>query len=119
MSGIASRKGLAELVGDLSTSPGAAQCITAHVQVPAREARTLAMPGWVDPRLVRALEAQGVTQLYRHQRLAVDACRSGQDVVVVTPTASGKTLCYNLPVVQSAVGRKQPKDRETQHMETR
>jgi len=61
------------------------------------------MPSWLDPRLVRALNTEGVDQLYRHQRLAVDACRRGEDVVIVTPTASGKTLCYNLPVVQSVL----------------
>ncbi|MFW5488712.1 MAG: DEAD/DEAH box helicase [Desulfovibrio sp.] len=46
------------------------------------------------------LGAYGVGQLFSHQALAIDAARSGQDVVVATPTASGKTLCYNLPVFE-------------------
>jgi len=103
MSGIPRRKGLAELVDDLRSSPGLAECITAYRQIPAREARCMPMPPWLDERLRGALAAQGVEQLYRHQRLSVDACRAGKDVVVVTPTASGKTLCYNLPVIQSVL----------------
>jgi len=103
MSGIARQKDLGQLVAELNSSPAISQCITAHVEVPAREARTMPMPGWLDPRLCGALHAEGVEQLYRHQRLAVDACRRGEDLVVVTPTASGKTLCYNLPVIQSVL----------------
>ncbi len=103
MTSIPRRKGVAELISELGSSPGAAECITAHIKVPARSARSENMPSWLDPRLVRALKTEGVHQLYRHQRLAVDACRRGEDVVVVTPTASGKTLCYNLPVIQSVL----------------
>ena len=50
-------------------------------------------------RLVDALRARGVERLYTHQREAYDAVREGRHTVVVTPTASGKTLCYNLPVL--------------------
>jgi DEAD/DEAH box helicase domain-containing protein len=50
---------------------------------------------------VDVLGRQGVNELYTHQREAVDAVRRGDHVVVVTPTASGKTLCYNLPVLNT------------------
>lgn len=57
-------------------------------------------PEALDPRIVSALQARGVDRLYRHQAEAIDSVLSGQHTVVVTPTASGKTLCYNLPVMQ-------------------
>ncbi|MGC9325073.1 MAG: DEAD/DEAH box helicase, partial [Desulfomonilia bacterium] len=57
-------------------------------------------PEWVHPRLKDVLQKRGIKELYSHQARAVDIVRSGRDVVLVTPTASGKTLCYNLPVLQ-------------------
>jgi len=57
------------------------------------------VPGAVNPILRRALEDRGIRQLYSHQAEAFHALEQGQNVVVVTPTASGKTLCYNLPVL--------------------
>ena len=50
-----------------------------------------------------AYAAKGVEQLYSHQALAAEAVRDGRNVVVVTPTASGKTLCYNLPVLNAVL----------------
>ena len=58
-------------------------------------------PDWVDPALVTVLGDRGVTELYTHQHEAVEAVRRGEHVAVVTPTASGKTLCYNLPVLNT------------------
>ena len=60
-------------------------------------------PSRLDCRLVEALQARGIEKLYSHQSQAVESALSGQDTVVVTPTASGKTLCYNLPVLQSVL----------------
>jgi len=57
------------------------------------------VPASVNPVLRRALADRGIGQLYSHQAEAVEAVERGQNVVVVTPTASGKTLCYNLPVL--------------------
>ena len=73
----------------------------AHVQnIPPRPA----VFGVLNQRLPRPLENAlrhfGIEQLYTHQTQAIDAARTGQDVVVVTGTASGKTLCYNLPVLE-------------------
>lgn len=58
------------------------------------------LPPELDARLADALARRGVDRLYSHQRQAFDTAMAGSDFVVVTPTASGKTLCYNLPVAQ-------------------
>src|SRR5512139_684754 len=52
------------------------------------------------PALARALERMGVGRLYSHQVEAIEKVRGGKNVVIATPTASGKTLTYNLPVVE-------------------
>ena len=59
------------------------------------------IPPSLDERLARALRARGIRSLYSHQLAAWDLAGQGKDFVVVTPTASGKTLCYNLPVCQA------------------
>src|SRR5260370_3473420 len=68
--------------------------------VPARPARYAGFPGALDPRLAEALAARGISRLYTHQAEAAALALAGKDLVVVTPTASGKTACYNLPVLQ-------------------
>ncbi|MCG0314936.1 MAG: DEAD/DEAH box helicase, partial [Calditerricola sp.] len=67
--------------------------------LPPREARLAPFPAELDRRLADVLTEKGISALYTHQRAAFDATRRGEHVVVVTPTASGKTLCYNLPVL--------------------
>jgi len=57
------------------------------------------VPSTVDSRLAAVLEKRGVARLYSHQAEAFDHVQNGRDVVIVTPTASGKTLCYNLPIL--------------------
>src|SRR5260370_10579893 len=58
------------------------------------------LPSDLSPGLVTALAGRGIERLYSHQADAYRAVRQGRHLVVVTPTASGKTLCYNLPVLQ-------------------
>ena len=77
--------------------------ITAVQHTPARAAQFAPMPDWVRPELAAAYAAKGVAQLYTHQAEAAELARAGRNVVVVTPTASGKTLCYNLPVLNSVL----------------
>ena len=57
------------------------------------------IPNCVDPRIKKALSARGIKKLYSHQASAIEEIEKGKNVVVVTPTASGKTLCYNIPVI--------------------
>ncbi len=65
------------------------------------EAEYAPLPATLDPRLVAALGAQGLDRLYSHQAAAFDSITAGQHTCVVTPTASGKTLCYTLPVLNA------------------
>src|SRR6266566_1251615 len=74
--------------------------ITLDRVVPASEATFAPLPGELNPELVAALGRRGVERLYSHQAEAYEAVRRGRNLVVVTPTASGKTLCYNLPILQ-------------------
>jgi DEAD/DEAH box helicase domain-containing protein len=79
----------------------------AIVEIPAKAGDWEDYPDWVNPRLRMVLEKRGLGKLYRHQAQAVRFIRNGKDVVLVTPTASGKTLCYNLPVLQSILDEPQ------------
>jgi DEAD/DEAH box helicase domain-containing protein len=60
-------------------------------------------PDWLHPRLVEVVRATGVERLYTHQREAIELVGAGRNVVIQTPTASGKTLCYNLPVLDAVL----------------
>jgi DEAD/DEAH box helicase domain-containing protein len=75
--------------------------VTALRVLSAAEARYAPWPDLVDPRLRAALETRGITQLYTHQAAALDLALQGRNLVVTTPTASGKTLCYNAPVLST------------------
>ena len=76
---------------------------------PAREARYAPLPPDLDPRLASALLATGVTALYAHQADAWEAAGAGSDVIVTTGTASGKSLAFNLPVLDAIAA--EPKTR--------
>jgi DEAD/DEAH box helicase domain-containing protein len=77
------------------------EVLTAVRHIPAREAQFVPMPSWVRPELAAAYRGKGIEQLFSHQGAAAELARSGRNFVVVTPTASGKTLCYNLPVLNA------------------
>jgi len=80
-----------------------------HVEhLPAREARYGQLDRPLPPALAQALARKGAHNLYTHQAQAVNAVRRGENIVVATSTASGKTLCYNLPVLEAII-----KDRRT------
>ena len=81
--------------------PSLARGVLHHAVEPARDAVTAPFPAWLDPRIRSALAARDIHALYTHQAEALDAVRAGRDVCVVTPTASGKSLCYELPVLQA------------------
>ncbi|MCL4152976.1 UNVERIFIED_CONTAM: hypothetical protein GTU68_014648, partial [Idotea baltica] len=66
-----------------------------------RPALTQEFPGRLDRRLLKILADKGITDLFDHQARAIDLALDGKDLLVATPTASGKTLCYSLPVLQA------------------
>jgi len=90
-------------IDDLLTSPSTGPCITATRHFPPRSPVLVPFPGSLDPRIGEALRARGIEELYSHQARAWELIQKGQHVVIVTPTASGKTLCYNLPALQALV----------------
>ncbi|HAJ37246.1 MAG TPA: ATP-dependent helicase [Chloroflexi bacterium] len=75
--------------------------VAAWRTLPGQPARYVPLPAALHPTLHRALNTRGVTQLYQHQAAAITAALAGENVTVVTPTASGKTLCYNLPALHT------------------
>jgi DEAD/DEAH box helicase domain-containing protein len=77
------------------------QHVTAVRRLPAVAAQYAPFPAALDARLTRALGTRGIDQLYTHQADAVDHALARRNVVVITPTASGKTLCYNAPVLNA------------------
>jgi DEAD/DEAH box helicase domain-containing protein len=96
---------LGEVLDDILVSRSTGSCITATRHFPARRAVLAPFPASLDPRIGEALRARGITELYSHQARAFEIVEKGENVVVVTPTASGKTLCYNLPVLQALLAR--------------
>ncbi|MCR4399145.1 MAG: DEAD/DEAH box helicase, partial [Firmicutes bacterium] len=85
------------------SDPEFAACIADVREIPPREAVLAPLPDGLEPALSRALAAADIHALYSHQREAFERVAAGENVVVVTPTASGKTLCYNLPVLNAIV----------------
>jgi DEAD/DEAH box helicase domain-containing protein len=89
------------LAGDRPDTPDGV--VTAVRRVPATAASFAPFPDGLDSRLVQALASRGATQLYTHQAEAYAHVAAGSHIVVTTPTASGKTLCYNLPVLDAVL----------------
>jgi len=79
------------------------EVLTSIKHIPARDAQFRPMPDWVRPELATAYRAKGIEQLYSHQAASAELARAGKNFVVVTPTASGKTLCYNLPILNAVL----------------
>jgi DEAD/DEAH box helicase domain-containing protein len=84
---------------EIEKTLGAEPTLAALRRFPAQPAQLAPLPEDLHPRLKASLLARGIERLYIHQREAYEAAAAGQDLVVVTPTASGKTLCYNLPIL--------------------
>lgn len=78
--------------------------ITGSFTIPGRDGDYAAIPDDVPGALRAALQARGIEQLYSHQAEAWEAAQRGEHVAIVTPTASGKSLCYTLPVITAAMG---------------
>jgi DEAD/DEAH box helicase domain-containing protein len=91
------------ILGSLVARYRQEEVLTAVRQIPARVAKFRPMPAWVTSALSEAYRAKGIRELYSHQASTAELVRDGKNVVVVTPTASGKTLCYNLPVLNTVL----------------
>ncbi|MGB9867233.1 MAG: DEAD/DEAH box helicase [Bacillota bacterium] len=89
------------LLLQLRLDPRIGPNITYWQVLPSKEASLAPFPEGLHPELVRALTGCGITSLYSHQARALELVSRGQSVVITTPTASGKTLCYNLPVLDA------------------
>ena len=92
---------LEQLIGRLKKTPSFMENVTHWETIPAKEASFAPFPAELDNRLPPVLAQRGVYKLYSHQREAFDLAATGKDICVVTPTASGKTMCYNLPVLNA------------------
>ncbi len=92
---------LEQILSSLRSQPATARHLTSWREIPARPARFAPIPEAVNPRLTAALRHAGIDALYTHQAEAFEVAHAGKHLVVVTPTASGKTLCYNLPVLNT------------------
>jgi DEAD/DEAH box helicase domain-containing protein len=99
----ASLETVQNIVGSLVAHYRHEEVLTAVRQIPAREAKFQPIPAWVTSALAEAYRAKGIRDLYSHQASTAERVRDGKNVVVVTPTASGKTLCYNLPILNAVL----------------
>ncbi|MDX1511621.1 MAG: DEAD/DEAH box helicase, partial [Nitriliruptorales bacterium] len=90
-------------VSDLDV-PGEGEGLVHRVALPARRAELVPIPKDLPPVLAKRLARAGVTELYAHQAEALARVRDGEHIVVATGTASGKSLCYLLPVIEALMG---------------
>jgi DEAD/DEAH box helicase domain-containing protein len=92
---------LESLLTDLRSDRSFRRDVAAWERTPPRPARYASFPATLDRRLIAVLKSRGIDQLYTHQAASIEATLRGENSVVVTSTASGKTLCYNLPVLHT------------------
>ncbi len=92
-----------DILGTLVARYRQDEVLTSVRQIPAREAKFRPVPAWVTSALSEAYRAKGIQELYSHQAATAELVHDGKNVVVVTPTASGKTLCYNLSVLNAVL----------------
>ncbi|CAM3449447.1 ATP-dependent helicase MrfA [Aeromicrobium ponti] len=97
------RKNLPEIMKELISEQQYKENIVHWHTIEEKEAKTAELPDDIHPSLKDALLKRGITRLYNHQKTSYQTAMKGQSLVAVTPTASGKTLCYNLPVLQTIV----------------
>lgn len=97
------KKSLPEFLQELQLDDSFKKNIVHWHTIDEKEAKTVDLPDNLDRKLVNALQGRGICRVYTHQYTAYEKIRDGKSIVAVTPTASGKTLCYNLPVLQSII----------------
>lgn len=101
MKGSDNHMNLDQLITTLKQDKSFMDCVTEWRTLPATEGRYADFPESMDPRMKAVLQKRGIYRLYTHQAECFQLASQGKDYVVVTPTASGKTMCYNLPVVST------------------
>ena len=89
------------VLAGIEANPRFGKHVTFRHTIPARAGVYEPIPAFLPAELGDLLHKKGIDKLYSHQAASLAAVESGQDIVVVTPTASGKTLCYNLPVIKA------------------
>ena len=92
---------LAQLLDRLRADDRFLRHVTRWEVIPPQAGRYADFPSQLDRRLIAVMAKRGIERLYCHQAEAVELALAGQSFVVTTPTASGKTLCYNLPVLHT------------------
>jgi len=97
------RRNVQEVIDMIKTTPELSNNIVHWRTIDAKSAQSVEIPTEIDDRLIKALTNRGIETLYTHQKTAFNTVRKNQNFVAVTPTASGKTLCYNLPVLQKII----------------
>jgi len=95
------RRDLSKVLDTLEDAKFFAPCVTAKVCLPPHAGEYADFPEGLSKELKTALSERGFKNLYSHQAEAFRRAKAGEDLIVVTPTASGKTLCYNLPVLNA------------------
>src|SRR3990170_3538948 len=95
------RVSLEQILDGLQHDAQFQEMVTRWERLPAKPAQYAPFPQWLDGRIGAALRRRGINELYSHQAAALESTRAGKHTVIVTPTASGKTLCYNLPVLDA------------------
>ncbi len=93
--------GVDSVLGRWLASSWVKPCFTADETLAASAGAYAPIPVSLAPEVVHAIRARDVDRLYAHQRRAIEAARAGRHVVVATPTASGKSLCFHVPVLQA------------------
>ncbi|WP_438432884.1 DEAD/DEAH box helicase [Gorillibacterium sp. sgz500922] len=94
---------IAEMIETIRNTPEIMSQVTHWRTIPPKAPRYAEFPEALDPGIAQVLRGRGVTALYTHQASAFEAAARGEHVVAVTPTASGKTMCYNLPVLNTVL----------------
>ncbi len=94
---------LPQILDQLRNDPRFMRNVTAWRALRAQEAVYADFPESMNPTLVAAIQKRGINRLYSHQAEAIGHILNKKNVVIVTPTASGKTLCYNLPVLDTVI----------------
>ncbi|NPV71316.1 MAG: DEAD/DEAH box helicase [Firmicutes bacterium] len=92
---------ISQITDTMLFDPRIRECVVDVRTLPPRDAVYREIPDSIHPLLKESLASNGIHRLYLHQSLSFEHTALGRNVVVVTPTASGKTLCYNLPVIDS------------------